>query len=1039
MLKHEDLTLKRIQQFIERELRKGLIQDTEPLPTQFLRGTFLHESAARKADGWEAVEPGFKWGPAYAEGWYWIKAKMPKRFEGQEVALAYHEPQVAPQMGNMVEGTLWRDGIQVGGLDFGHPYFRLTDEADAGEKIDLLVQTYAHNAETTVHGWEQPRTPEPEEFRGFYLATLNTDLLGLYFDCEFLINLVDGQEETDPCRAGVVRALNEVCNRYRADSPKTISVCRKILRDCRKEFNSSIPHTITPVGHAHLDTAWLWPLSVTHLKMAHTTAVQLELMERYPEHVFAHSQASQYEWLEQEHPELYERVKKAIKRGQWEVVGSMWVEADCNLTGAESLVRQFLYGRRWFKDKLGVTTDDMWLPDVFGYSAALPQILSQFGIKYFLTQKLSWNQFNKIPHHTFWWKGIDGSQVWTHFPPADTYCASAEPKQLLESVKKFKDHGRSGRSLLLYGFGDGGGGPTEFNLERLRRCRLTPCLPQVEKKATAVSFMENAKAEAEDLLTWSGELYFELHRGTYTSQAANKKLNRETEFLLRDAEWLACFRGDFPKGYPQEQLERAWKLVLLNQFHDIIPGSSVMEVYADSLKDYAVVKEIGAEVIEDSLKQIGSQLDTSGMKKPLALFHNSRIPSQAEVAWPAKEKAPQSLRVGDEVLPVQMVEEFGESKVIFATPDDALGAVAVGEFSGAAPHETPRLKSGPRKMENDEWSVRFDANGNITSITSLDDERTEFIAPGHAANMFQIFDDNPTFWDAWDVDIYSLETAQDLAKSDSFGLVEKGPVRAAVEIVKTFGKSKIVQRISLGPTPGIRFDTWVDWHEDNKMLKVAFPLNVNTPRASFEIQFGHVERPTHRNTSWDVARFEVCHQKWMDMSEGGHGAALLNDGKYGCDVLDNVMRLTLLRSPKAPDPNCDMGEHRFTYVLLPHYDQLPQSDVVAASYALNSPVRTAWLKPQKGTEGTVPQLLTSDSMHLIIESVKKAEDSSLVLARCYECHNARGSAQISSALPIKRAWKADLSEQPLEEIEVEDGSVNITYRPFEIITLLLEV
>lgn len=1037
MLKHTQLTRDRIRQFIQHDLREKLVTESHPVSAKLLIGDPADEVTARKAKSWKAIEPGFKWGPAYQMGWYWVSGQIPAEFAGKTVALSYGNPAVDWTREPMVEGTIWQNNSPIGGLDWGHQYFRLAEKARGGDPIDLLIQTYAHNKETTVHRAEKPRTPEPEEFAGFILMVIDQERLDLFFDCEFAFQLMEAHEETDPIHGALLRTLNDVVNLIQGGSGK-LSQAQKMVRDVLSSLSGELNHTITPLGHAHLDTAWLWPLRVTHLKMLHTTAVQLGMAERYPEYIFVHSQASQYEWLQNEAPILLDRVKKAIKKGNWEVVGSMWVEADCNLTGAESLIRQFLYGRRWFKQHLGVTTEDMWLPDVFGYSAALPQILSKFGIKYFLTQKLSWNQFNKIPHHTFMWEGIDGSQVWTHFPPADTYCASSDPKEIISSVKKYKDHARSDRSVYLFGFGDGGGGPTEWHIERIRRARMAPGLPLVEKKKKALDFFREASATGKDLQTWKGELYFELHRGTLTSQAFNKKANRESEFLLRDAELLAVFASGFPKSYPKEELEKAWKLVLLNQFHDIIPGSSVKEVYDDSRVDYAEVKKIGEKVINDSLKQIAKGLETSGFEQPVAIFHNATVPSQGEIPWTG-DVAPACLETLDEVKPVQLIEEFGERKLIFETPAAALGTVAVADLNNQPCEPSTRLRASGRRLENEQWSVKFDNGGNIVSIQSMDDEPTEFIAPGGLGNMFQLFVDRPLFWDAWDVDAFSLEKPMDLARCDSFEIVEKGPVRAAVEIVKKFGNSTIRQRISLGPTPGIRFDTEIDWQESEKMLKVAFPMNIHSSRATFEIQFGSVERPTHRNTSWDMARFEVCAQKWFDLSEGGQGVALLNDGKYGCDVLNNVMRLTLLRSPKAPDPTCDMGVHRFTYVLLPHFDQVQHSDVVAAAYALNAPVRHAMLEKNGGQTAVLPQLISTDNRSLIVESVKKAEDSNRVIVRVYECHSTRGSSQLSCALPIKRAWLTDLNEDPIQELELDEGRVQFAYKPFEILTFMLEV
>lgn len=1025
MLKHTDQTLDRVKQFLKRELQSTTVTASQPIKADFGDGK-----------NWSPIEPGFKWGPAYSQGWYRVKFKLPKEWAGEEVVLCYGKPEVWGTREGMVEATIYQNGKAVGALDFAHLFHRLSDRAEGGESFDLKLQTFAHNAETTVHGKEKPRTPEPEVYQGFWLASIDGEVAALAYDVAFCLGLYDSIDDRNPARAVILRSLNEVCNHYRRGQRKTLSHSRRIIKEALDSLNEETHHEIVAVGHAHLDTAWLWPLSVTRLKMAHTTTVQLGLMERFPEHVFVHSQASQYEWLEEEHPDLFERVKKAIRKGQWEPLGSMWVEADCNLTGGESLIRQFLYGRRYFQEKFGVNTVDMWLPDVFGYSAALPQILTKFGIKAFLTQKLSWNQFNKIPHHTFWWQGTDGSKIWTHFPPADTYCGMCEPKEIAESVRKYKDATRSDMSLYVFGFGDGGGGPTEQHLEYLRRARQAPGLPAISSKKKAVDFFHEAIENSHDLCTWTGELYFELHRGTYTSQAANKRSNRECEFLMRDAEWLASF-CDNPEGYPRATLEKAWKLILLNQFHDIIPGSSVKEVYEDSAIDYDEVRKMGGAVIDQCLERLGKKLDTSTMSKPVALFHNSAIMSQGEIPWDS-EKAPSALEVGDEALPVQLVDDFGEKKLVFPTPVEALGAVAVGDLTDSAPVLFPRLKASGRRIENNEFAVRFDSNGNITSVQTLDDDPVEFIKPGKLANVFQIFDDHPLFWDAWDVDIFALETQRDLVRCERFEIVERGPVRVAVETYRTFGKSSIRQRISLGPTPGIRFDTLIDWHEEDTMLKVAFPLNVNTQRATFEIQFGNVERPTHRNTSWDMARFEVCAQKWADMSEGGHGAALINTGKYGYDALDDTLRLTLLRSPKAPDPTCDMGQHRFSYVLLPHYDQVQHSDVVAAGYAINSPVRAKRLTPSEGVRAELPRFVACDDRNIVVETVKKAEDSDLLLIRLYECHNTRGRAAVQCAMPVKRAWSADLNEAKQAQLDVQDGVVMFSYTPFEIVTMLVE-
>jgi alpha-mannosidase len=1024
MLKHTQLTHRRIQQFLQ-SLQPKIFGPRFPLAIEFCDAPHPDQRAAQ-AGVWRPVEPGHRYGPAYKTFWFRLKGSIPTELEGKEAV-------VFPEVGG--ERTVWVDGSPVAGVDEFHSWYTVSTNARAGEPIELYVQAYTRNPQCRVAGREEPREKLVETVQACTVTSIDRELQALLFDLEFSENLLSALDEHDPSHATILRALNDVCNLEAAGHPDWVARGRRLVRDALGSISCELKHTVTAVGHAHLDTAWLWPLDITMKKMAHTTASQLALMDRYPEYVFAHSQASQYEWLETQYPVLFERVKEKIRSGQWEPVGSMWVEADCNLPGGESLVRQFLYGRRYFREKLGYETHDMWLPDVFGYSAALPQILAKFGIKTFVTQKISWNQTNKFPHHTFWWEGIDGTRVWTHFPPADTYCGDCTPKQLLQGVRNYADHGRCDHSLYLFGWGDGGGGPTEKHLEYLRRARVAPVLPEIQSRRRALDFFREAQSKSKDLMVWVGELYLELHRGTYTSQAATKKGNRMGEFALRDAEWLAAF--DPENRYPAEELERLWKLLLLNQFHDIIPGSSVREVYEDAARDYAEIQQGASRIIEASLRAIGGRLDTSGFHRPVALFHNAGIVSQAAIPW-GDEPAPQSVVCGGERLPVQLVDDLGETKLLFPTPEAALGTVAVADLSPEPPKTKFRLKGSSRRIENGEWSVRFDANGNILSIEDLED-RTEFVEPGKLANVFQLLDDRPLFWSAWDVDVYSFETAQDLLKCESFEIVERGPVRVAAKIVRRFGESTITQLVSLGPTPGVRFDTLVDWREENKMLKVAFPVNVHSNRATYEIQFGNVERPTHANTSWDQARFEVCAQKWVDVSEGDLGVALLNDCKYGHDVRGNTIRLSLLRSPKAPDPQCDMGLHRFTYVLLPHVGPVQYSEVVEAAYALNAPLRWTWLDAKPGVQGQLDPLVQSDSRHLMIEAVKRAEDGRGLIVRLYECHHTRGEANVSCLLPVKEAHLCDLEERTIEELEVEDGAARVQYRPFEILTLRLIV
>ncbi|MCC7101780.1 MAG: hypothetical protein IT206_01730, partial [Fimbriimonadaceae bacterium] len=438
MLKHPDLTLNRILRVHQQLIQDQLIGERREWDVEMLNQPCATEKEAREAKGWKAVRPGYQYGPAYRVFWFRVRGTIPKEWRGLEVVME-------AKTGG--ERTVWKDNSPERGIDGQHALYRLTDRAKGGEEFELYIHTHTGNPQVRLIGDTPEREPLTETFRGVTIAPVRSDLVPLHYDFLFCVDLLKAIPKDEPGTATLLRALNQACNQF--IGPESISGCRKLIRDALGSLNTEMKHQVTAVGHAHLDTAWLWPLQITHYKMAHTTANQLYLMERYPDYVFAHSQASQYEWLEHEYPELFKRVKAAIKKGQWEVVGSMWVEADCNITGGESLVRQFLYGRRYFRNKLGVTTDDMWLPDVFGYAAALPQILQKFGIKYFLTQKISWNQTNQFPHNTFWWQGIDGTKIWAHFPPADTYVGSGEPAQIIESVHKHKDQARSDQSLYL--------------------------------------------------------------------------------------------------------------------------------------------------------------------------------------------------------------------------------------------------------------------------------------------------------------------------------------------------------------------------------------------------------------------------------------------------------------------------------------------------------------------------------------------------------------------------------------------------------------
>ncbi len=1033
MLKHPELTLARVERFIRNDLQPRIWAQQIPMQAAVYRPKekISPEDAPRQA--YLPVEPGYTWGPIWSDAWFRFTAVVPPEWRGEAICAL---------IDCGTEAVVWVGNDPRQGIDANHREYLVTESARGGEEITLYVQATGMNPYVSVDAKPVQPPPNPFTFRMANLAVWDRDITALYFDMQVALEVLKELPANEPRRAQLLTALNTAVNTFDPDDRNSIARCRQIIAQVYNKPACPSAHEISAIGHAHIDTAWLWPLERTQQKCIHTFATALRLMDMYPEYKFICSQAQQYAWVKELAPRLYERIKQKVREGQWEVAGSMWVEADCNITGGESLVRQILYGKRFWMHEFGIETVELWLPDVFGYAACLPQILKKAGVRYFMTQKISWNQMNKFPHHTFLWQGIDGTRIFTHFPPADTYNGNMTPRELMYHVHNFREHDRASRALYIYGYGDGGGGPTAQMLEYARRLRDVEGMPRVTLEF-ARDFFAKAEAEAKDLPVWVGELYLELHRGTYTTQARNKRHNRKSEFLLREAEFLSCVRPDGLSRYPAQELERAWKLVLLNQFHDIIPGSSVNEVYRDSERDYAQVREIAQRIVEDALRAIGEQVNTEGMRMPLLVVRTTPpAPSTQLVAVPLPAGVtPRSALFGETVLPVQVVED-GSGRVALLEDWCASEGYAytVYDLREEPCEEANPFTVSPRVLDNGILRIEFDAQGLIERIYDRENGR-EVLAPGERGNQLQLFEDKPLFWDAWDIDIFYQEKGRVITELESVEVVESGPVRAAIRFTRPFGNSRITQTVQLAKgSRRIDFVSEVDWYEEYKLLKVAFPVAINSQRATYEIQYGHVERPTHYNTSWDMARFEVAAQKWVDLSEHGYGVALLNDCKYGHDVFGNTLRLTLLRAPKAPDPEADMGRHRFTYSLFPHAGTLQESGVIEEAYWLNCPPRATLLPAhQHGSKSTEEQFFWLNRDGVILESVKKAEDEEAVIVRLYEAYNSRGAVTVTTSLPVREAVLCDLLERDVQTLPVQDGSFTIPVQPFEIVTVKLRL
>jgi alpha-mannosidase len=1034
MQKHPGLTIARIDRFLRNELTPLLWQDPMPLRAEVARpAKGIAPADAAKLD-YAPVTSGFAWGPVWSDAWFRLSGSVPGAWAGGTVLA---------RIDCGAESILWDGDDPLQGIDGNHADFLISSAAEAGAEVSLTIQATGMNPNVSCDGAPVEPSATPFTFRCAELARIDPELWGLHRDVKVCLGLLHEMPDTSPRRGALLYGLNEVVNQFVPGDAESVSRCRAGLAALLSAPATATAHDISAVGHAHIDTAWLWPLERTRQKCIHTFATATRLMDVYPDYKFVCSQAQQYEWIQEMAPKLFERIKAKIATGQWEVAGSMWVEADCNITGGESLVRQVLYGKRFFMQELGVETRDLWLPDVFGYAASLPQILQTAGVDRFLTQKISWNQTNKFPHHTFYWQGIDGTRIFTHFPPADTYNGDMSPRELAFNVRNFRDHDRSSRSLYVFGFGDGGGGPTVEMLENAARLGNTEGLPRVQLER-ACDFFEKAMSEAKDVPVWVGELYLELHRGTYTTQARNKWWNRKCEFMLRDAEFLAAVDPRGLSAYPAHALERAWKTVLTNQFHDIIPGSSVREVYEDSDRDYQAVHDTVAPIADAALQSLAASVDTTGEGAPALVVRNYGHRAMGEpvtVPVPKEWNAATAWRGDVCVGPVQLTVEGGTPVALFSDHSGEEGqGYTVYHLRANAYDEVNTITATPETLDNGFLRVEFSADGQIARIYDRLHDR-EVMEPGATGNQLQLFDDRPLFWDAWDIDPFYQEKGRVITELDSVEVLEDGPVRGALRFTRSFGQSVITQTVRLARDRNrIEFVTEVDWHESHKLLKAAFPVAINSHRATFEVQYGHVERPTHANTSWDTARFEVAAQKWVDLSEGDYGVALMNDSKYGHDVNGNTLRLTLLRSPKAPDPEADMGHHTFTYALVPHYSDFRRGGVVEEAYRLNSPPR-ACLAPA-GQAGPLPAEQTFFAVSregVVIEAIKKAEDEDAILVRLYEAYNARGPVTLSTALPVVQAHLVDLLEREGVELSVDDGDIRFDIKPFQIVTIRLRL
>ncbi|MEU8696543.1 glycoside hydrolase family 38 C-terminal domain-containing protein [Streptomyces sp. NPDC048680] len=1003
---HDDRSLveARLKRVLDERIRPAVYPESVPLDVAVWNAPGEPVPVAEGLAG--ATEPiavGDRWGAPWGTCWFRVSGTVPEAWAGRTVEALLDLGFDENMPGFQCEGLVYRpDGTPVKGLNPRNQWVRVGAPAAGGEEVLLHIEAASNPVILDYHpflptqlGDKETAGSEPQyTLARMDLALFDENVWNLVQDLEVLGELmqelpVDGARRWDILRA-IGRSLDAVDLQ---DVNGTAAAAREQLAAVLATPAQPSAHRISAVGHAHIDSAWLWPLRETVRKVARTTSNMTALLEDEPDFVFAMSQAQQFAWIKEHRPEVYTKVKQAVADGRFVPSGGMWVESDTNMPGSEAMARQFVHGKRFFLDEFGIENDEAWLPDTFGFAAGLPQIIKAAGSKWLLTQKISWSQTNKFPHHTFQWEGIDGTRIFTHFPPVDTYNCSMKGSEIAHAAKNFKDKGVAQHSLAPTGWGDGGGGTTREMIAKAARMRSLEGSATVTWE-TPTDFFTKAEAEYPNAPVWVGELYLELHRATLTSQAKTKQGNRRSEHLLREAElWAATAAVRTGSAYPYEQLDRIWKTVLLHQFHDILPGSSIAWVHREAEKTYAAVAE-----------ELNGIVDTA-----------------------------QRALAGDSAA--------GRT-FLFNSAPHARGGVAAGASAAVTAADGGTLaprEGGGFVLDNGLLRVEIDARGLVVSAYDIGAGR-ETVAPGQAANLLQIHPDFPNMWDAWDVDAFYRNTVTDLTDLDELTPVEDGGA-VSVRIVRGFGDSKVTQLLTLAPgVKRLDIDTEVDWHETEKFLKTAFPLDIHAERYASETQFGHFYRATHTNTSWEAAKFEACNHRFVHLEEPGWGVALVNDSTYGHDVTRTVrdsdagttttVRVSLLRAPRFPDPETDQGVHRFRHALAPG---AAIGDAVREGFRINLPERRV-----TGDREVAP-LVAVDNDAVVVSAVKLADDASGdLVVRLYESTGGRARVRLAAGFEAVGVVATDLLERPLAEAvvpELVDGGVQLSLRPFELITL----
>lgn len=945
---------------------------------------------------------------------FWVKAEvtLPKACIGKHIELVNRSDNTHGWSSQDPQIIAYIDGKMAGAFDHRHKAILIDSKK---EHFSLVLYLYL--------------APVSNLYSFAYsLCEIDENARALYYDIKVPYDVMSYLDPNTKHYCDIRNTLNEAINlldlRNRGeDWVRSAERARAYLKSefyekkCRKG-----DVFCTCIGHTHIDVAWLWTFAQTKEKAQRSFSTFIELMKQYPEFKFMSSQPQLYQFVKEEAPELYEEIKKAVREGRWEPEGAMWVEADCNLPSGESLIRQILYGKRFFREEFGADCKVLWLPDVFGYSAALPQILKKSGVDYFITSKISWNETNKMPYDTFLWRGIDGTEVLSYFLTAQdkkrgeepvnhtSYNGTTEPKMVAGTWDRYQQKDINNDVLLAYGYGDGGGGPTMEQIELVRRMAYGIEGCPTARHGFVRDFMERLEKKVKgnrSLPRWVGELYLEYHRGTYTSQAKNKKNNRKGEFLYQNAETAALMaEALLGTEYPAKTLSDGWRGLLLCQFHDVIPGSSIKEVYEDSDRIYAEILPRGAQLLSDARAQIRENLASDG---GVLVFNPNSFSSSSTV------------------------QLDGRSVYVRDIPAKGYAVVAPEE------NRPLSLDEQSRTLESNFLRVVLDESMNIISLYDKEANR-EVLAPGKAANTLIAFEDYPRAYDAWEITNYYTEKSWTISDvTEAHPLSDEG-ARAGFYVKRLFGNSVIEQKIYLyANEKRLDFQTKIDWKNDHILLKAAFPFDLNADFATYDIQYGNVRRATHRNTSWDDAKFEVCMHKFADISEHGFGVSLMTDCKYGCDTLGSEIRLTLLKSATYPDPTADKCLHEFSYSVYPHTGDFREAGTIRRAFEFNNPMSAESVPAKSGTLPSRYSFVSIDGENAFIETVKKAEDGDGIIVRVCEEFNEHTQRTLTFGFDFVCAVLCDMMEKEISPIEIRGRSISLPLKPFEIVTLKIKL